>query len=210
MFTGIIQETGKIERIFSKRDSRQLSFSCSKVLEDLKRGDSVAVDGVCLTAEEIRDTGFTASATLETLKRSTLQYAQPGRMVNLERPVRPSDRLGGHIVQGHVDTVGQIVNDKRIGNTLYRTVRVDRALEKYIVEKGSIAMDGISLTVAEIAGSDFTVVLIPETLRITTFDKKNTGDFVNVEVDILAKYMEKLTTAKQGGLTEQKLREFGF
>lgn len=209
MFTGLIEEIGTLASVREKTGGREIAISCKALLEDLKAGDSVAVDGVCLTVEKKDTAGFTATATSETLYRSTLSKARAGNRVNLERALRLQDRLGGHIVQGHVDTVGAVVRDRREGVTLFRTVRIDADHSRYVAEKGSVTVDGVSLTVTRKEGTEFTVALIPETLKRTTLEARQPGDPVNVEIDILARYLESLTAGK-GGLTLDKLKENGF
>jgi len=210
MFTGLIEAIGKIERISERSGAREILIAAQPLLPDLKPGDSVAVDGVCLTVEKLAPGGFSAVATAETLSRSTLKSAKAGQAVNLERALRLGDRLGGHLVQGHVDTPGAIVRDVREGETLYRTLRMDGAYMKYIAEKGSVAVDGISLTVMKKEADTFTVAIIPETLRRTALGSKRTGDAVNIETDVLAKYTESLLQGSQPGLSEEKLKGFGF
>jgi riboflavin synthase len=210
MFTGIIEEIGAVDAINSQGRHRRISVKCAKILADLNTGDSVAMDGVCLTVEEVSKTGFSAFASPETLERSTLKNARPGLPVNLERALILSGRLGGHLVQGHVDTVGTILRDNQEGGSLARTIALDEAYMKYTAEKGSIAVDGVSLTVASRGNRDITVVLIPETLKRTTLLSKKTGGKVNIETDILAKYTESLLKSDGIALTESKLREHGF
>ncbi len=210
MFTGIIEEIGKVEGISAKGNGKRLIISCEEILKGIKTGDSIAVDGVCLTVEEFSNTCFTVFATAETLERSTLATIRTGNKLHLERALMLSARLGGHLVQGHVDAIGTIVRDQKNGDTLVRTITLANEYMKYIVEKGSIAIDGVSLTVASKESRDFTVVLIPETLKRTTLAGKKTGERVNIETDILAKYTESLLHSKNNGLTENKLKEHGF
>jgi riboflavin synthase len=210
MFTGIIEETGSISKIVRKGGAWEISVDCRKVLAELKQGDSVAIDGACLTVETVDGRGFTATATAETMDRTTLKSGVPGGRVNLERPLAAGGRLGGHIVQGHVDATATVLRDAVRGTTLTRTVRMDPGYGPYTVEKGSIALDGISLTIAGVEGRDITVVLIPETLRATAFGSKKAGDKVNVEFDIIAKYVEGQLKQRGSGLTATKLREYGF
>lgn len=210
MFTGLIEATGKIERLSEKSGAREIVIAAPSLLPGLKPGDSVAVDGVCLTVESLTANGFSAMTTSETLLRSTLKTAKVGAAVNLEQALRLGDRLGGHLVQGHVDTVGAVLRDLRQGDTLFRTVSLEAGFMKYVAEKGSIAVDGISLTVAEKLGEAFTVTVIPETLKRTTLGQKKNGDTVNIETDVLAKYTESLLASKQQGLTQEKLKGFGF
>jgi riboflavin synthase len=185
MFTGIVEELGTVVSIAPDR----VRLSATTVLADAKVGDSIAVDGCCLTLVAMGEGWWDADVSEETLKRTTLGDRQPGDRVNLERPVRAQDRLGGHIVQGHVDGVGEIVEP-----ALDLRVRMPRDLLRYVVEKGSIAVDGVSLTVVDVLDDGFTVALIPHTAEVTTLGLKGTGDPVNLEVDVTVKYVERLLT----------------
>jgi riboflavin synthase len=190
MFTGIVEELGSI----AARDGGRFRFACSTVLDDVTEGASIAVNGVCLTVVDWDEPGRTwweADAVDETLARSSLGSLQPGDPVNLERPVRLQDRLGGHLVQGHVDGVGVVTDaapDLR--------VETPDGLARYIVEKGSITVDGVSLTVVEAGPGHFTVAVIPHTMAVTTLGSRQPGDHVNLEVDVTAKYVERLLTWK--------------
>jgi riboflavin synthase len=210
MFTGIIEEIGRIATIERHGENAVVRIQCNDVLADSNPGDSIAVDGVCLTVEKMDGVGFSASATSETLSRSTFGSKKAGQSVNLERALKASGRLGGHIVQGHIDSVAEIIADRPVGNALIRTFKMDRAYSKYVVEKGSVSIDGVSLTVSEKSVESFSVALIPETVARTTISEKRPGDKVNIEVDILAKYVESLMNNKSGSLTMDKLRESGF
>jgi riboflavin synthase len=190
MFTGIVEELGTIAAVSGDR----IRIAARLVLEDAKTGDSIAVDGCCLTVVDQGDGWWEADVSAETRKRTTLGDRTPGDPVNLERPVRAQDRLGGHIVQGHVDGVGEIVDpapDLR--------VRMPRELLRYVVEKGSITVDGVSLTVVDVLDDGFTVALIPHTEAVTTLGTKGPGDGVNLEVDVTVKYVERLLAWKDGG-----------
>jgi riboflavin synthase len=183
MFTGIVEELGRIER----REGGRIRIACRTVLDDAEIGASIAVNGCCLTVVAFDEQGWDADMSDETLRRTSLGDLEPGDEVNLERPVRLSDRLGGHLVQGHVDGVGEIVApapDLR--------VRCDRELLRYVVEKGSITVDGISLTVVDVLDDGFTVAIIPHTLEVTNLRSKGVGTRVNLEVDVTAKYVERL------------------
>jgi riboflavin synthase len=183
MFTGIVEELGTIERV----ESGRVRIAARIVSEDAAIGDSIAVDGCCVTVVAMGDGWWEADVTPETLARTTMGELRPGDPVNLERPVRVSDRLGGHIVQGHVDGVGEIVHpapDLR--------VRVPDGLARYVVEKGSVTVDGVSLTVVDPFDDGFTVAVIPHTADVTTLGRKGPGDRVNIEVDLMAKYVERL------------------
>ncbi len=189
MFTGIVEELGSVASIAPGR----VRISATTVLDDAKTGDSIAVDGCCLTLVDQGDGWWDADVSDETLKRTTLGDRQPGDRVNLERPVRAQDRLGGHIVQGHVDGVGEIVDP-----ALDLRVRIPRDLLRYVVEKGSIAVDGVSLTVVDVLDDGVTVALIPHTAAVTTLGRKGPGDRVNLEVDVTVKYVERLLTWNAG------------
>jgi riboflavin synthase len=199
MFTGIIEELGKIERIHPLADAVRLEIAGSKVVDGLKRGESISVSGACLTAVEITATGFTADVMLETLKRTSLGSAGEGDVVNLERAMSASARFGGHMVQGHVDGVGTIVSREPSEHWEWVRIEVPAELTKYVVEKGSISFDGVSLTVNEINENVVGVSLIPETLALTTLGSKQVGTRVNVEVDIMAKHIERLLAARESG-----------
>ncbi len=196
MFTGIIEELGKVSGIEQQQDAIRLTISCSKVLSDLKRGDSISCSGTCLTAIEIDGTSFTADVMLETLKRSSLSEVKVGDVINLERAMNHDTRFGGHIVQGHVDGVGEFLSREKSDNWDWVKVSIPQDLMKYVVMKGSITIDGISLTVNEVGEDHIALSLIPETLEVTTLGYKKPGDKVNVEADVLAKHIERLMQAK--------------
>ena len=196
MFTGIIEELGKVSAIEKQPDAIRLTIACKEVLSDLKRGDSISCSGTCLTAIEIDDQGFTADVMLETIRRSSLDGVKVGDPINLERAMNAATRFGGHVVQGHVDGVGEVVSREKSDNWDWVKIRLPKELMKYVVHKGSITLDGISLTVNEINDDVIAVSLIPETLRVTTLGYKNPGDKVNVEADVLAKHVEKLMESK--------------
>ena len=196
MFTGIIEELGKAKGIEQQDDAIRLTIECKKVLGDLKRGDSISCSGTCLTAIEIDENSFTADVMLETLKRSSLSEVKIGDVINLERAMNHDTRFGGHIVQGHVDGVGEIISRDKSENWDWVKIRIPADLMKYVVLKGSITIDGISLTVNEVGADHIAVSLIPETLTVTTLGYKNPGDQVNVEADVLAKHIERLLQYK--------------
>ena len=210
MFTGIIEEIGTVTALHPRGGGREFTVACKTLLEDLKPGDSVCVDGACLTVEKVQEAAFVAFASPETLRRTTLKDARNGLKVNLERALRLSDRLNGHLVQGHVDGTALIVRNSASGESRVMTVRVERGLTRYIAEKGSVALDGVSLTVAGKQGNEISVSLIPATLRRTALGEKGVGDKVNVETDILAKYIESLAGPLREGLTLEKLKGLGF
>jgi riboflavin synthase len=193
MFTGIIEEIGEVAEVIDAHDFRILRIHAGTVMDDLTLGSSIAVNGVCLTARSITPTGFSADLSRETINRTSLVSLKPGSMVNLERSMRVDSRLGGHIVQGHVDGVGRIRNFDRRGDAWDLEIQYPEAESRYIIEKGSISIDGISLTVASLEGSDvFSVAIIPHTFDNTNLKAAKTGDLVNLEFDILAKYVEKM------------------
>ncbi len=191
MFTGLVQDLGTIEELDHLDNGARLTISASLAAE-LREGDSIAVNGVCLTATAVRDHRFLADAMNETLALSTLGTLRPGAHVNLELPLRASDRLGGHLVQGHVDGIGEVVEVAADG--IARRIRVDAPDDvlRYVVHKGSIALDGVSLTVVDVDDRSFTVSLIPETLERTNLGEASPGRALNLEVDVVAKYVEKL------------------
>ena len=188
MFTGIVEEVGKITRL----EGQRLTIAAAAVLEGVKAGDSIAVNGACLTVVKLSQGDFTAELAPETLRRTSFGGLKPGSWVNLERPLAVSDRLGGHIVQGHVDAAGRITSMKPEGDCILVRITGPKRLMRYIVEKGFVAVDGISLTVVKTGASSFTLSVIPYTLENTNLKGKSVGDRVNLEVDIVAKYVESL------------------
>jgi riboflavin synthase len=196
VFTGIVEELGEVTAIEDLGDSSRFRLRGPVVTEGAKHGDSIAVNGVCLTVVEFGDGEFTADVMAETLKRSSLGALETGSRVNLERPMAVGDRLGGHIVQGHVDGTGTIVGRKPSENWEIVTISLPAELTRYVVEKGSITVDGVSLTVVEAGPDHFTISLIPTTLALTTLGIKQPGDPVNLEVDVIAKYVERLLGAE--------------
>lgn len=192
MFTGIVEELGTVAGIEDQGDAVRLTISAATVLSDAELGASIAVNGCCLTVATLGEKEWTADVMLETLKRTSLHALSVGDQVNLERAVTPSTRLGGHIVQGHVDGVGRVVSREPSEHWEVVTISLDPELARYVVEKGSIAVDGISLTVVSVTDDTFTVSLIPETLARTSLGFRAVGDEVNLETDIIAKHVEKL------------------
>ncbi len=192
MFTGIVEELGEIVSLTLSADSARIAVRGPLVTSDAKHGDSIAVNGVCLTVIDVADGTFTADVMAETLNRSSLAALKTHSPVNLERPMTLSTRLGGHLVQGHVDGVGEILSRKPGEAWEIVTISLPPALSRYVVEKGSITVDGISLTVTEVTDTTFSVSLIPATLELTTLGRKTVGDPVNLEVDVVAKYVERL------------------
>ncbi|QLE71160.1 riboflavin synthase [Streptomyces rectiverticillatus] len=202
MFTGIVEELGEVVSVENLGDSSLFRLRGPIVTEDAKHGDSIAVNGVCLTVVETADGEFTADVMAESLKRSSLGALVPGSRVNLERPMALGGRLGGHLVQGHVDGTGTVL--ERIPGEHWEIVKIGlpAGLSRYVVDKGSITVDGISLTVVEAGDEHFTVSLIPTTLELTTLGIKQPGDPVNLEVDVLAKYVERLLGTPARGTGE--------
>ncbi|MFD0418559.1 riboflavin synthase [Streptomyces sp. NPDC127108] len=195
MFTGIVEELGEVTAVENLGDASRFRLRGPVVTDGAKHGDSIAVNGVCLTVVEHEDDEFTADVMAETLDRSSLGVLVPGSKVNLERPTAVGDRLGGHIVQGHVDGTGTIVDRKPSDNWEIVKVSLPEGLARYVVEKGSITVDGVSLTVVDAGADHFTISLIPTTLALTTLGIKQPGDPVNLEVDVIAKYVERLLAA---------------
>ena len=192
MFTGIVEELGTVLAVEQEGDAARIRIGATQVLDGAKLGDSTAVDGCCLTVVAQGDDWWEADVSDETLRRTTLGSRRAGDRVNLERPVQVSDRLGGHIVQGHVDAVGEVVEpvpDLRI--------RMPDDLRRYVIEKGSITVDGVSLTVVQPTDDGFTVAVIPHTAEVTTLGAKQPGDTVNLEVDLIAKYVERLVAFQE-------------
>ena len=195
MFTGIVEELGTVAALEDQGDALRLTIAASTVLEDVKHGDSIAVNGCCLTVTEVSPgevRTWTADVMQETLDKTSLRGVGPGDVVNLERAVTPQTRLGGHIVQGHVDGVGQILARTPSEHWEVVEVSLPTELARYVVDKGSIAVDGVSLTVVSAGDESFTISLIPETLARTTLGHKQPGELVNLETDIIAKHVEKL------------------
>ncbi|MDN3295775.1 riboflavin synthase [Streptomyces ficellus] len=196
MFTGIVEELGEVTAVENLGDASRFRLRGPLVTDGAKHGDSIAVNGVCLTVVESAEGEFTADVMAETLSRSSLGALAPGSRVNLERPMAVGDRLGGHIVQGHVDGTGTILERTPSENWEIVKVSLPGPLRRYVVEKGSITVDGVSLTVVDAGPDYFTVSLIPTTLALTTLGTKRSGDPVNLEVDVIAKYVERLMGAR--------------
>ena len=206
MFTGIIEEVGTFENFLSGK----ISVNCKKILEDVKIGDSISVNGVCLTVTNFRKNFFNADVMPETIRKTSLENLIHGDIVNLERALKLGDRFGGHIISGHIDGVGTIKSMKSEGNAIIVTVKTEKNLLRYIADKGSVALDGMSLTVINAGDFDFSVSLIPHTRDVTNFKNKKIGSVVNIETDILAKYLERLTNFKSSSITKEFLTEEGF
>lgn len=192
MFTGIVEEIGKIKNIERKQASMRLFIHAEKIMDDVKIGDSIAVNGICLTVTEYQKDWFSVDVMPETMRKTSLSLLRNNGPVNLERAVRLTDRLGGHIVSGHIDGVGRIISRRQEGNAWLITIQTAADILHYIVEKSSIAIDGISLTVVKLVGNAFTVSLIPHTTAVTSLGSKKIGDIVNLENDVIGKYVEKL------------------
>lgn len=213
MFTGIVEELGTVEALESRAQGARLTVRCSVVREDLREGASIAVNGVCLTATALRPDSFSADLAPETLRLTNLGALRPGSRVNLERPLSPNSRLSGHIVQGHVDGAGEFLSLNALGSdNWWLGIRIPPELDRYLVYKGSIAIDGISLTIAALDSGVLSVAIIPHTYRNTTLGGYRPGARVNLECDILAKHVEKLLQKLElkPSLTVEKLREQGF
>jgi len=192
MFTGIVEELGTVAAVEEQGDAIRLSIRAGTVLDGVRLGDSIAVNGCCLTVASVDGDVWTADVMQETLDKTSLAGTAPGTKVNLERAVTPQSRLGGHIVQGHVDGVGEVMSRTPSEHWEVVEISLPPRLARYLVDKGSITVDGVSLTVVEATGSSFTISLIPETLARTTLGQRAVGDRVNLEADILAKHVEKL------------------
>jgi riboflavin synthase len=213
MFTGIIEELGAVESVQTRAAGARLRVRCSTVMSDMTPGASIAVNGVCLTAVDPRPDSFSADLAPETLRCSNLGDLRAGSRVNLERPLSPTGRLSGHIVQGHVDGTGEFLSLEDLGEDhWWLRVRVPAALDAFLVFKGSIAIDGISLTIAALEGDSLSVTIIPHTFRNTTLGGYRAGARLNLECDVLAKHVEKLLRKLdlKGALTVEKLRENGY
>lgn len=214
MFTGIIIEMGQIKKIQPGAESVRLTIKGQKVIELSKIGDSIAVNGVCLTVTQFEHDSFSADVMPETVRRTDLRALKIGDFVNLEPALRIGDSIGGHMVSGHVDGVGRIVTIRKEDNALWFAIEAHESVLNYIVTKGSVALDGISLTVAEVDRSTFSVSLIPHTASVTTFGKRKIGDLINIETDMIGKYIEKYVAAyqvkKTQGVTMDLLEKNGF
>ena len=214
MFTGLIEEIGTVRHVVSGAEWGSIAICCKEILHGTKIGDSIAVNGVCLTVTSLQKDGFTADVMAETLRRSNLGKLQRGASVNLERAMAADGRFGGHIVAGHVDGTGNLIQKKQEGNAVLLTFSADAALLYEVVEKGSIAIDGVSLTVVSVSSEAFTVSIIPHTGSKTILLDKKVGNMVNLETDIIAKYIRRFTAPpkeeKNSRLTLSFLQENGF
>ena len=192
MFTGLVEEVGRVKEFLKRGKGAYLEVECKKVIEDSKVGDSICVNGVCLTAVEVRKTSLTFFLSYETLKRSSFYLIRVGDFVNLERALKLSDRLGGHILQGHVDSTTKITGIKKEGESFRFNFALPKSYAHLLVEKGSVGVDGISLTVASLSSDAFSVAVIPHTYENTNLKYKRVGDLVNLEFDVLGKYVERI------------------
>ncbi|TWT27430.1 riboflavin synthase [Planomicrobium sp. CPCC 101110] len=209
MFTGIVEEVGKITSVRAKPQAMELTIACSVVLEDVKRGDSISINGVCLTVSSFTDNTFTVDVIPETVKTSTMIGLKTGSRVNLERAMPANGRFGGHFVSGHVDGVGVIRAEKKEANAITKTIELEPHLMKYMMLKGSIAIDGTSLTVFGVGHNTVTISLIPTTQQDSLLGEKGIGSRVNIECDLLAKYTERIQEAAPK-MTKNWLSEHGF
>lgn len=212
MFTGIIEETGRIKAFKRLTNGAEVEISCKTVLEDTKLGDSICVNGICQTVVELSSNSFKTRLSDETLRVTAFDKVKCGEVVNLERALTLSTRLGGHIVSGHVDCVGVFCNIEKLSNFYNLSFRLPENQMKYVVYKGSITINGISLTVADLSGDVVTVAIIPHTFENTNLKTLNIGDFVNIETDILGKYVENFLSAKDNkkGISIEFLQGNGF
>ena len=217
MFTGIIEELGRIKSVEKRGEGARLVVEARMVTEGTKEGDSISVNGVCLTAIDVRPDSFAADGSRETLQRSTLGRLRAGSFVNLERAVTPATRLGGHIVQGHVDARGRFLSATEHGGSWTVRIAYPKDVARYLVFKGSVAVEGISLTIAGLTEEYFEIAIIPKTWAVTNLSHLRPNDEVNLEADIIAKYVERILTVapetraeSQSGLTMDKLAELGY
>jgi riboflavin synthase len=214
MFTGIIEEVGRIARITQHDENRRITVATKNISNELKTGDSVAVSGVCLTALDMTPGSFCADLAPETWARTSFSRIHEGAVVNLELPMKADGRFGGHIVQGHVDGVGKFIALDRIAGSenFWLRLELPREVEKYTVYKGSISIEGISLTIAKLEGSECTIAIIPHTVEMTNIHSLKRGDPVNLEADLIAKYVEKMMTREphESSLTIEELVRQGF
>ena len=206
MFTGIVEELGTLARIVRGSSKQRISINCKKILEDIHLGDSIAVNGVCLTVVEFTDHGFSADVMNETFARSSLGTLKPGSYVDLELAMAADGRFGGHIVSGHIDGTGVIKSIRPDGNAVWFEIRAEEKILEGIVEKGSITIDGISLTVAAVGRDSFNVSIIPHTLKETVLGHKKNGDIVNLENDVVGKYIKKFL-GREEQCKESRLKE---
>jgi riboflavin synthase len=214
MFTGLIEEVGRVEKIKEDGGKRRLTISAARLPSELKIGDSVSVSGTCLTAVEVHSQSFAADLAAETWVRTSFSRIRQGALVNLELPMRADGRFGGHLVQGHVDGTGKFLGLEPIpgGNDYWLRLEIPPHLERYVVHKGSLSVEGISLTVAKLEGNTVTIAIIPHTIEMTNLKSLRPGDPLNLEVDLVAKYVEKMVRGEEAGaeLTVERLMAEGF
>ena len=211
MFTGIIEEMGSVKALRHEAGAARLAVSASMVLGGTASGDSICVNGVCLTVVDMDKNGFSADVAVETLKVTNLGELKTGAKVNLERPLQLSARIGGHLVSGHVDAVGRIREKREEGNGWRIFIDAPDTVLRYVIKKGSIAIDGISLTVADVDKKGFSIAMIPHTAKLTTLGFKSAGDSINLETDLIGKYVERLLAGRvEDGVSLELLRKSGF
>ncbi|MFC7391509.1 riboflavin synthase [Scopulibacillus cellulosilyticus] len=215
MFTGIIEEIGTIRMIEQSGDAVVMTIEAPQIIKDVSLGDSIAVNGVCLTVNHFQDSIFTVDLMPETVKATSLSQCRTGSKVNLERAMAANGRLGGHIVSGHVDGIGMITKKEAVDNAVYYTIKVSEQLSHYMVYKGSVTVDGTSLTIFGLNENEFLISLIPHTMTHTILGEKGVNDIVNIETDVVGKYIEKFIQQRDSsedsqGLTITKLKESGF
>lgn len=206
MFTGIIEELGT----FLSLTNSSIKIGCKKILDDIKIGDSISTNGICLTVTAFDNSSFSADVMPETFRKTSLENINCGDFINLERALKLNDRFGGHIVSGHIDGIGQIKSTKSEGNAIIVNVSTEKHLLKFIAPKGSVALDGMSLTVVNVNDSNFSVSLIPHTRDVTNFKSKKIGSIVNIETDVLAKYLDRLINFKSSSISKEFLMKEGF
>ncbi|SHI20300.1 riboflavin synthase [Sporanaerobacter acetigenes] len=214
MFTGLVEEVGKVLDIVNENKIWTITFECKKIVENISIGDSIAVNGVCLTVNEFDENLFKANVMAETIRKTNLGFLKSGSLVNLERALKIGDRLGGHVVSGHIDGTGAIKEFKSEGNAIWISVVAPKEILKYIVYKGSVAIDGVSLTVGYVDEEMFKVSIIPHTKESTALNKKNIKDLVNIECDVIGKYVERFLQSgkkeSESKIDRDFLRENGF
>ncbi len=197
MFTGLVEEKGKLINKEATGDGFQFTFAAKKIMDDVKVGDSISVNGVCLTVVKLNDNNFSVDTIEETLKKTNLGGLKINDNVNLERPLKAEERLGGHFVLGHIDTTGNVTEIKELSNSHWITISFPENFKKYLIFVGSISIDGVSMTVAQLEGNSFSVGIIPHTWEMTVFSDKKIGDTVNLEFDVLGKYVERIMESKE-------------
>jgi len=210
MFTGLIEEIGSVAKISGISGGKRITINASKIGDDLAIDHSVSVNGVCLTVVDLTRSSFTVEVVGETLTKSTITRISVGDAVNLERAIKMGDRFGGHIVQGHVNGIGTVKQKKMRGDNMLLNITIPHELEKYVIAEGSIAIEGISLTIAQLNGIEVGISVIPHTYNNTTLKNCQVGQQVNIETDFLAKYVEKMITPRKNQMTEEWLKKMGY